>query len=50
MAYIFYFFFDESVKAELKNSYRSIYNDWEKVQTIFKEFGLDFATGHIIHL
>lgn len=44
-----YFLADESVKVEHKNSYYTAYNDREKVKTIFEEFGLDFATGHIVN-
>lgn len=44
-----YFLSDEKVKKENKNSYYSFYNDKAKVKTIFNEFGLDFASGHIIN-
>lgn len=43
------FLSDEEVKAEHKNSYYTFYNDSEKVKAIFDEFGLDFATGHIVN-
>ncbi|MCM1439855.1 MAG: fructose-1,6-bisphosphatase [Roseburia sp.] len=44
-----YYLTDENVKIEHKNSYYTFYNDKEKVKTIFDEFGLNFATGHIIN-
>lgn len=44
-----YFLSDEDIKKENKNSYYNFYNDKFKVKTIFDEFGLDFATGHIIN-
>ena len=44
-----YFLSDESAKEERKNSYYTVYNDSEKVKMIFDEFGLDFASGHIIN-
>ncbi len=43
------FLSDEAVKAEHKNSYYKFYNNSEKVKAVFDEFGLDFATGHIIN-
>lgn len=44
-----YFLSDNTVKSEEKNGYYTFYNDEEKVKTIFDEFGLDFATGHIVN-
>jgi len=44
-----YFLKEDSLKKENKNAYYSLIDNEKVAKKIFNEFGIDFATGHIVN-